>query len=193
MVRRGSTVRVRQRALQKPRKAGLLLSDPLARRTACSGYGALYGAFRLRSVSVAAKKRPNRGQSRGSVRPDSSTPTAALITSEVAGSESRRSRLLEVPAAGATRRRGCSVGCWRRVTFGRGSVRRRPRPSKIARCWSPASTVSRSSSVSPRSPSGLTSSMNGGAASGGAFCSPSLRRFPPDSSSRSCHQSSSQP
>jgi hypothetical protein len=28
--------------------------------------------------------------------------------------------------------RGCSVGCWRRVTFGSGSLRRRPRPSKIA-------------------------------------------------------------
>src|SRR5919204_6172126 len=31
MVRRGSTVRVRQRALQRPRKAGLFLSDEAAR------------------------------------------------------------------------------------------------------------------------------------------------------------------
>jgi hypothetical protein len=55
MVRRGSTVRVRQRALQKPRKAALLLSGALARSTACSGYGALYGAFRSKSVSVRDK------------------------------------------------------------------------------------------------------------------------------------------
>src|SRR5712692_3564761 len=46
MVRRGSTVRVRQRALEKPRKRGLLLSLSLARSTACGGYGALCGAFR---------------------------------------------------------------------------------------------------------------------------------------------------
>jgi hypothetical protein len=59
MVRRGSTVRVRQRALQKPRKAGLLLSCSLARSTACGGYGALYGAFRSRSVSVSDQKWPH--------------------------------------------------------------------------------------------------------------------------------------
>src|SRR5919198_3461507 len=41
MVRRGSTARVRQRALQKPRKLGLLRSPELARSTACGGYGAL--------------------------------------------------------------------------------------------------------------------------------------------------------
>jgi hypothetical protein len=57
MVRRGSTVRVRQRALQKPRKAGLGLSGSLARSTACGSYGALYGAFRSRSVSAKRKKR----------------------------------------------------------------------------------------------------------------------------------------
>jgi hypothetical protein len=46
MVRRGSPVRVRKRALEKPRKTRLLLSLSLARSTACGGYGALYGAFR---------------------------------------------------------------------------------------------------------------------------------------------------
>ena len=51
MVRRGSTVRVRQRALQKPCTAPLSLSDRLARRPACGGYGALYGAFRFRRPS----------------------------------------------------------------------------------------------------------------------------------------------
>src|SRR5262245_41231756 len=43
----GSTVRVRQRALQKPRKAGLLLSGALARSTSCGGYGGPYGSSRL--------------------------------------------------------------------------------------------------------------------------------------------------
>src|SRR6266536_4822338 len=48
MVRRGSTVRVRQRALQKPRKTGLLRSGALARPTTSGRYGARYGAFRSR-------------------------------------------------------------------------------------------------------------------------------------------------
>src|SRR5687768_9375243 len=52
MVRRGSTVRVRQRALQKPRKTGLLLCDRLAGAPVCSGYGAVYGAFRSRTSSA---------------------------------------------------------------------------------------------------------------------------------------------
>ena len=49
MVRRGSTVRVRQRALQKPRKTGLFLSVALAQSPACGRYGALYGAFRSKT------------------------------------------------------------------------------------------------------------------------------------------------
>jgi hypothetical protein len=48
MVRRGSTVRVRQRALQKPRKRGFFLSDAVAQSSACGGYGAVYGALTLR-------------------------------------------------------------------------------------------------------------------------------------------------
>jgi hypothetical protein len=52
--KKGSTVRVRRRALQRSRKAGLLLSGPLARSTVCGGYGALCGAFRSRSVFVRA-------------------------------------------------------------------------------------------------------------------------------------------
>ena len=51
MVRRGSTVRVRQRALQKSRKAGLLVSGAVAKPSECGGYGALYGALRSRSAS----------------------------------------------------------------------------------------------------------------------------------------------
>src|SRR4029453_13891332 len=46
MVRRGSTVRVRQRALQKSRKSPPFLSRELARAPVCSGYGAVHGAFR---------------------------------------------------------------------------------------------------------------------------------------------------
>jgi hypothetical protein len=56
MVRRGSTVRVRQRALQKPRKSRLSPSAELARAPVCGGYGALYGAF---SSETASGKRQN--------------------------------------------------------------------------------------------------------------------------------------
>ena len=69
MVRRGSTVRVRQRALEKRRKPGLLLSGPLARSTACGGYGALYGALSSKSVSVRREKRPRCDQGRTQPRP----------------------------------------------------------------------------------------------------------------------------
>jgi hypothetical protein len=51
MVRRGSTVRVRQRALQKSRKRRLFLSSELAGAPVCGGYGAVYGAFRSGSRS----------------------------------------------------------------------------------------------------------------------------------------------
>src|SRR6476619_4030575 len=52
MVRRGSTVRVRQRALQKRRTSALLRSGRLARRRTCGGYGADYGAFASRTLSA---------------------------------------------------------------------------------------------------------------------------------------------
>jgi hypothetical protein len=45
MVRRGSTVRVRQRALQKRRTSALFRAARLALRRACGGYGTVYGAF----------------------------------------------------------------------------------------------------------------------------------------------------
>src|SRR5918992_1885299 len=47
MVRRGSTVRVRQRALTKRRKSALFVLRELARSPACGGDGALYGALRF--------------------------------------------------------------------------------------------------------------------------------------------------
>ena len=46
MVRRGSPVRVRKRALQKRRTSALFRSRRLARHRTRGGYGALYGAFR---------------------------------------------------------------------------------------------------------------------------------------------------
>jgi hypothetical protein len=74
MVRRGSTVRVRQRALQRPRKAGLL-SARLARSPACGRYGALNGAFRskrspgTRSFCRRLEKSPNSPQTSGDSEP----------------------------------------------------------------------------------------------------------------------------
>jgi hypothetical protein len=62
-VRRGSTVRVRQRALQKPRKSRLSPSAELARAPVCGEYGAVYGAF---SSEMASGKRQNRPGSPGS-------------------------------------------------------------------------------------------------------------------------------
>jgi hypothetical protein len=53
MVRRGSTVRVRQRALHRPCKQELLRSNPLAKLPACIKHGADYGAFRSRKPSIA--------------------------------------------------------------------------------------------------------------------------------------------
>jgi hypothetical protein len=56
MVRRGSTVRVRQRALQKRRKTALFVWREVARSAACGGYGALYGALRFRADTPKRRK-----------------------------------------------------------------------------------------------------------------------------------------
>jgi hypothetical protein len=53
MVRRGSTVRVRQRALQKRRTSALSRSGRLALCRTCGGYGADYGALTLRRRTFA--------------------------------------------------------------------------------------------------------------------------------------------
>jgi hypothetical protein len=63
MVRRGSTVRVRQRALQNPRKPGLFVSDRFAGSRTWGRYGALYGAFRSKTPSWRAAS-PSRAQVR---------------------------------------------------------------------------------------------------------------------------------
>jgi Winged helix DNA-binding domain len=79
MVRRGSTVRVRQRALQKRRKSRVSLQDWLAPAPVCGAYGAAYGASRsrtplsealpvrglLRSDSTAKRARGARARERG--------------------------------------------------------------------------------------------------------------------------------
>src|SRR5215203_7073670 len=51
MVRRGSTVRVRQRALQKPRKSRLFLLKELAEAPVCGGYGALLWSFQVQKTA----------------------------------------------------------------------------------------------------------------------------------------------
>jgi hypothetical protein len=58
MVRRGSTVRVRQRALRNPRKSGTSCSGRLARRPSCGEYGAVYGAFASASHSLGGSTSP---------------------------------------------------------------------------------------------------------------------------------------
>ena len=57
MVRRGSTVRVRQRALHKRRTSALSRSRRLAPRRRCGGYGALDGAFGAETVFRRATSR----------------------------------------------------------------------------------------------------------------------------------------
>jgi hypothetical protein len=100
-VRRGSTVRVRQRALQKRRKAGLRLSSALARSTACGGYGALYGASRSRSVSVRGQKTATL-QSGRTFRRDTSSRTAGL---------SRRRSRVRVPSLPLKTSANRAFGC----------------------------------------------------------------------------------
>jgi hypothetical protein len=53
----GSTVRVRQRALQKPRLTALFVSDRLAGSRTWGRYGALFGAFRSKTRSWRAAQR----------------------------------------------------------------------------------------------------------------------------------------
>jgi hypothetical protein len=50
MVRRGSTVRVRQSSLQSPCKSAFFLLAPLAELPTCARYGAVYGARRVRKL-----------------------------------------------------------------------------------------------------------------------------------------------
>jgi hypothetical protein len=51
----GSTVRVRQRALQKRRTSALLCSHRPALDPACGGYGAVYGALKSKTLAVARR------------------------------------------------------------------------------------------------------------------------------------------
>ena len=56
MVRRGSAVRVRQRASQKRRKSAPFLSRAFAGSPVCVVCGALYGAFRFRTRASKRRK-----------------------------------------------------------------------------------------------------------------------------------------
>jgi hypothetical protein len=68
MVRRGSTVRVRQRALQKPRTSGLLCSRRLAGSAPCGGYGAVYelSSYERRRRPAPVETRPRKANRNGS-------------------------------------------------------------------------------------------------------------------------------
>ena len=68
MVRRGSTVRVRQRALQKLH-AGVC-SRRLAGSAACGSYGAVYGAFKLRGAVPGGRVRCRRSGIARTWRPE---------------------------------------------------------------------------------------------------------------------------
>jgi hypothetical protein len=144
MVRRGSTVRVRQRALQKSRKAGLSLSDRLALSTTCSAYGADYGAFRSGSPVLSRRFRllcrpdPCR-HARAHVRSPSRTAPVSgarhAWSRPVRGARREtppRARHLRPPAPPARERRRTARACRARLlpgrtVLGRGARQRRNR------------------------------------------------------------------
>jgi hypothetical protein len=80
MVRRGSAVRVRQRALQKRRKLALFVRRGLARSPICGTCGALYGAFRFRAQ---APKRRKWTYSPARVRLSYTLQAAVLVSCEL--------------------------------------------------------------------------------------------------------------
>jgi hypothetical protein len=92
MVRRGSTVRVRQRALQKPRKSGLSRSDRLAPGRSCGGYGAVFGAPRLRSDGSPVVERESRDEPAEPVDRRRALADSARGRRRAAGSPSHRER-----------------------------------------------------------------------------------------------------
>jgi hypothetical protein len=99
MVRRGSTVRVRQRALQKRRKSANFSSRELARSPACGAYGALYGAFRFRAH--APKRRKWRIRQNCSSDASGSRPNAAASSAAVAGRPATATAVMATAPAGS--------------------------------------------------------------------------------------------
>jgi hypothetical protein len=87
MVRRGSTVRVRQRALQKPRKNKVFLSGCLARDPLCSRYGAVHGAPRIPNGVLRYRVRLHGGrrwpEQRSREKPSCSCPLPERADAEV--------------------------------------------------------------------------------------------------------------
>jgi hypothetical protein len=97
-VRRGSAVRVRQRALQSPCKSAPFLPAPLAELPTCARYGAVYGASRFRRAS--SKSRIDAFRIRGAA----SSATWACSAAGRRRNEERERALQPRAAAGAGRR-----------------------------------------------------------------------------------------
>jgi hypothetical protein len=100
--RRGSAVRVRQRALQKRRKSALCLLSAFAGSPVCSGYGAPYRAFRFRAPLRSVKKWANspEGWSRAAYM-STSHEVASLLLRSGGGAASRARREPEVSVSAA--------------------------------------------------------------------------------------------
>ena len=143
----GSTVRVRQRALQKRRTSARSRSDRLAESAACGGYGAVHGAFALAgrlTPSAISSLTPSYGERHARNRRHCGHPRArrpgdplAHRTQRMvsfASSDARRPRH-RAPAQGLDARShwpGRSRG--RSKTHPRPAKRRtRPRPSRQTR------------------------------------------------------------
>ena len=84
MVRRGSPVRVRKRALQKRLKAELFFSGSVAELPACGRYGALDGAFRSKTPSATRRFRSVSG--RRATRGFACAPSRASVSRTTAAS-----------------------------------------------------------------------------------------------------------
>jgi hypothetical protein len=130
MVRRGSTVRVRQRALQTPCNAAYFCSGRLAETPDCCGYGAAYGAFR-------SMKRRRNASNLMSWTPAHADPVAARASWRLLSGVARL-RLSANQVASA----GFAPGCYRSarvrgrrsrvgMTAGTGSLSRSRRTSAI--------------------------------------------------------------
>jgi hypothetical protein len=91
----GSTVRVRQRALQKPRKSRLSPSAELARTPVCVGYGAVMELSVPSRLPVSVKTGPVRSRSTGTARRLSArSPISSGLSTASARSLTRAEQVL---------------------------------------------------------------------------------------------------
>jgi hypothetical protein len=131
MVRRGSTVRVRQRVLQKPRTQGLFVSPKLAHSPAWGRYGALWSlqvekclrkAARTATLQIAMELQPRPPQGRSRVsRSPSSASRALLVAANLGLAASGRVTPSEPPVA-----RTCFTTMDPRALARKGRARLRP-------------------------------------------------------------------